>query len=98
MALNNIEFVQVLLSKVNSFLLTFKHLSGTKWVWLMDMAQVLQQRNQQQLVGNCKKGRWAVAGVLSAPGVLQEHQILQVKMGKKNLRNGKLANLNGNQL
>lgn len=45
-----------------------------------------------------QKGRWAAAGVLSAPGVLREHQILQVKMGKKNLRNGKLANLNGNQL
>ena len=55
MALNNIECVQVLFSKVNSFLLTFKHLSGTKWVWLMHMAQVLQQRNQQQLVGYCKR-------------------------------------------
>ena len=63
MALNNIECVQVLFSKVNSFLLTFKHLSGTKWVWLMHMAQVLQQRNQQQLVGYCKRE----GGLLQGP-------------------------------
>ena len=29
-----------------------------------------------------QKGRWAAAGVLSTPGVLREHQILQVKTGK----------------
>ena len=43
-----------------------------------------------------QKGRWAAAGVLSAPGVLREHQILQVKTGKKNLRNGKPVNQKGN--
>jgi len=36
-----------------------------------------------------QKGRWAAAGVLSTPGVLREHQILQVKTEKQNLRNGK---------
>lgn len=44
-----------------------------------------------------QKGRWAAAGALSAPGVLREHQTLQVKTGKKNLRNGKLVNPKGNQ-
>ena len=44
-----------------------------------------------------QKGRWAAAGVRSTPGALREHQILQVKTGKQNLRNGKLANPKENQ-
>ena len=50
--------LQALFSKIHLFLLTLKHLSWTKWVWFMHMAQVLQQRNQQELVCNCKREGW----------------------------------------
>ena len=96
MALNNIESVQVLFSKVNSFLLTFKHLSGTKWVWLVHMAQVLQQRNQQQLVGNCEREGGLLQGSFQHLEFCGNIRFCKSKQEKKNLRNGKPVNQKGN--